>query len=36
MFFYPVTPPDVMLSRSEGAALVLLGQAGWSRSGWRT
>jgi hypothetical protein len=28
MLFYPVTPPDVMLSRSEGAALGLLGQAG--------
>jgi len=28
MLFYPVTPPDVTLSRSEGAALGLLGQAG--------
>ncbi len=28
MLFYPVTPPDVTLSRAEGAALGLLGQAG--------
>jgi hypothetical protein len=28
MLFYPVTPPDVMLSGAEDAALGLLGQAG--------